>query len=194
MALYMARIAMASTLKTSSPLRMKCGQICTGKTAMGKAAHCVCGWPLYKTEQQGCTLKRCCRPVAMGNTALTEAQLRACAAGKGHGWSGVERSLAAHVIRMEAALHSAQFAIQVALDGGAVSETNVRSTLEQIDAALAPRKKRKACADGYHVYHLVSLGENGTDEGALYRCKDCGSTDPEGDSAKCEFASAKYPV
>jgi len=40
------------------------------------------------------------------------------------------------------------------------------------------------CASGYHVYRLISLGPEGTDEGAEYRCEGCGSTDPEGDSAR----------
>lgn len=37
------------------------------------------------------------------------------------------------------------------------------------------------CRDGDHMYRLIHLGPDGTDEGALYRCEDCGSTDPEGD-------------
>jgi hypothetical protein len=38
------------------------------------------------------------------------------------------------------ALATARFAIQVALDGGSVSEKNVRSTLDQIDAAIRKAK------------------------------------------------------
>lgn len=39
------------------------------------------------------------------------------------------------------------------------------------------------CERGRHIYRLVKVGPEGTDEGATYRCEDCGSTDPEGDSA-----------
>jgi hypothetical protein len=41
----------------------------------------------------------------------------------------------------------------------------------------------RGCAHGHHIYRLIELGPDGTDEGATYRCEDCGSTDPEGDSA-----------
>lgn len=47
------------------------------------------------------------------------------------------------------------------------------------------------CAEGVHVYRLVELCPDGTDEGALYRCEDCGSTDPEGDSVVC--STGKMP-
>lgn len=52
-------------------------------------------------------------------------------------YTGLERSLCGKVIMLERALATARFAIQVALDGGAVSERNVRSTLNTIDHALA---------------------------------------------------------
>jgi transposase-like protein len=35
---------------------------------------------------------------------------------------------------------------------------------------------------GLHCYRLIRLGPDGTDDEAEYRCEDCGSTDPEGDS------------
>lgn len=45
------------------------------------------------------------------------------------------------------------------------------------------------CGAGEHSYALISLGPDGTNEGATYKCRRCESTDPEGDSAREREAS-----
>ncbi len=54
-------------------------------------------------------------------------------------------------------------------------------SVQNTEQALNERDEARECLKGNHVYRLVSQGE--TAEDCQYRCN-CGSTDPEGDSAR----------